>query len=276
MPELPEVETVRRGLAPRLVGRRIVAVDQRAPKLRRPLPARLDARLRGRRVTKLGRRAKYILVHLDDGAVLLIHLGMSGRMMMIDGAAPIPGRHDHVIFHFEGDLHVTFNDVRRFGLIELTSEAELDDHPLLAKLGIDPLDPACDGPALAALYAGRRTAIKAALLDQRLIAGIGNIYACEALYRAHLSPRRHAGTIAGRRAERLSRTIREVLTEALAAGGSSLRDYVQASGELSYFQHRFKVYDRAGEPCPDRACDGTVRRIVQGGRSTFHCPRCQR
>jgi len=276
MPELPEVETVRRGLAPRLTGRRIVAVDQRVAKLRRPLPARLDARLRGRRVTGLGRRAKYILVHLDDGAVLLIHLGMSGRVMIVDGAAPVAGRHDHVIFHFEGDLHVVFNDARRFGAIELTSEAELAAHPLLAKLGLDPLDPACDGPALAALFTGRRTAIKAALLDQRLIAGIGNIYACEALHRAHLSPRRLAGGIAGRRAERLAGTIREVLTEALAAGGSSLRDYVQASGELGYFQHRFKVYDRAGAPCPDRACDGIVRRIVQGGRSTFYCPRCQR
>ncbi len=276
MPELPEVETVCRGLAPHLVGRRFAAVEQRIEKLRIPLPERFAERLIGRRVIEVGRRAKYILVHLDDGAVMLAHLGMTGRMVIYGDSPPAPARHDHVVFRTDAGDTIVFNDARRFGLITLTTAGELDSHPLLADLGVDPLDDALSGATLAPLLKGKKTPIKAALIDQRVIAGIGNIYASEILFRAGLSPRRSAHTVAGGRAERLARAIPAVLHEAIEAGGTSLRDYVQVSGELGYFQHRFAVYDREGERCPGCDCAGGIRRIVQSNRSTFYCPRRQR
>lgn len=276
MPELPEVETVCRGLAPRLVGRAIVRVDQRCDALRIPLPPRFAERVTGRRITAIGRRAKYVLVHLDDGAVMLVHLGMSGRLVLHNASPRASGRHDHVIFHTDDGGHLTFNDSRRFGLITLAAADELERHPLLAGLGPEPLDDGFTGAALAARLAGKRTPIKAALLDQRVVAGLGNIYACESLFHAGLSPRRMASTVRRRRAARLVAAVREVLRAAIEAGGSSLRDYVQASGQMGYFQHRFAVYNRAGEPCPGCDCGGAIRRIVQAGRSTFYCPRRQR
>ncbi len=276
MPELPEVETVCRGLAPHLVGRRFTAIEQRTEKLRIALPERFAERLTGRTVTAVARRAKYILVHLDNGAVMLVHLGMSGRMVIHGDPPPAPARHDHVVFHTDAGDTIIFNDARRFGLITLTTVNELDSHPLLAALGVDPIDEALSGATLAPLLEGKKTPIKAALLDQRVIAGIGNIYASEILFRAGLSPRRSAHTVAGVRAARLARAIPAVLHEAIEAGGASLRDYVQASGELGYFQHRFAVYDREGERCPGCDCAGGIRRIVQSNRSTFYCPRRQR
>ncbi len=276
MPELPEVETVCRGLASRLVGRAIVCVDQRCDALRIPLPPRFAERVTGRRVVAIGRRAKYILVHLDDGAVMLVHLGMSGRLVLHNASPRAPGRHDHVIFHTDDGGHLTFNDTRRFGLITLAAADELERHPLLAGLGPEPLDEGFTGAALAARLAGKRTPIKAALLDQRVVTGLGNIYVCESLFHAGLSPRRMASTVRRRRAARLVAAVREVLCAAIEAGGSSLRDYVQASGQMGYFQHRFAVYNRAGEPCPGCDCGGAIRRIAQAGRSTFYCPRRQR
>lgn len=286
MPELPEVETVCRGLALRLQGRRLLRVDQRRPDLRFPLPENFAARLTGRRIERIARRAKFILVHLDDGTVLVCHLGMSGRMVLSDGlpeGGPEP--HDHVIFHADDGTVLRFNDARRFGLMDLVPELRLATHPLLAGLGPEPLGNGFNGPVLAAALKGRATPIKAALLDQRVVAGLGNIYASESLFWAGLSPRRLARTVQGARAERLAAAIKRVLTEAIAAGGSSLRDYVQATGELGYFQHRWAVYDRAGQRCPTCDCaDGSatraggfgIRRIVQSGRATFYCARRQR
>ncbi len=279
MPELPEVETVCRGLAPALEGRRFLRVEVRRPDLRFPLPPDLSARLEGRRVERIARRAKYILVHLDDGGVLIAHLGMSGRFFIDDKPVP-PGRHDHVIFTVESGPVVRFNDVRRFGMMDLTDRAALDRHRLLAGLGPEPLSNDFNGPVLAAALKGRNTPIKAALLDQKVVAGLGNIYACEALFHAGLSPRRKAATVQRGRAERLAASVRAVLTEAIAAGGSSLRDYVRPSGELGYFQHRWAVYGREGEPCPGCDCAPApgegVRRIPQSGRSTFFCAKRQR
>ena len=276
MPELPEVETVCRGLAPVLEGRVLIRVEQRIDALRRPLPPDFASRIEGRRVNRVGRRGKYILFHLDSGDVVIIHLGMSGRMTIHAGDAPEPARHDHVVFHTDRGHHIVFNDARRFGAMDLAREIALHRHPLLAHLGLEPLGNEFNGETLAALLKGRRTPIKAALLDQRLIAGIGNIYASEILYHARLSPRRMAYTVAGARVERLAAAVGDVLRDAIAAGGSSLRDYVQASGELGYFQHRFAVYGRAGEPCPGCDCGAAIRRIVQAGRSSFYCPRRQR
>ncbi len=272
MPELPEVETIVRGLRPQLEGRRLVRVTARRPDLRIPLPPRFVDRLRGRRVERLHRRAKYILADLDDGAVLIAHLGMSGQWLTRSReAAGAPGAHDHVEFETDDGTLVTYRDPRRFGLMTLARGDELDEHPLLASLGLEPLGNAFSGPALSAALTGRRTPIKAALLDQRTVAGIGNIYACEALFRARISPKRLAASIPGARAERLAAAIRSVLGEAIAAGGSSLRDYVQATGELGYFQHSFQVYGREGERCPGCDCAAAIRRITQSGRSTFYC-----
>jgi formamidopyrimidine-DNA glycosylase len=280
MPELPEVETIRRGLALRLEGRRLARVEQRRPDLRRALPADLPARLMGRRVARLDRRAKYLLVHLEDGPVLLLHLGMSGRIVIGARGDGPPDRHDHVILETDDGASIRFNDSRRFGHLDLIEPDGLDTHPLLRGLGPEPLGNAFSGPVLAAALRGKATPIKAALLDQRVVAGLGNIYASESLFWAGISPRRLARTVQGERAERLAAAIRRVLREAIAAGGSSLRDYVQASGELGYFQHRFAVYDREGRPCPGCDCDvvrtGGIRRIVQAGRSTYYCPRRQR
>jgi len=297
VPELPEVETVRRGLQTAMEGARLEEVALRRPDLRFPFPENFAARLAGRTFTALSRRAKYLLMHLDDGTVLISHLGMSGsfRMEWEDDEAT-PGTfhhdrsknslHDHVLLrlvHPDGRrVDVIYNDPRRFGFMLLTSEAELNDHPLIRHLGVEPTGNTLNGALLSKMLAGRRSPLKAALLDQRLIAGLGNIYVCEALWRAHLSPRRLAGTIAGKqgratiRTERLAAAIRAVIADAIAAGGSSLRDYRQADGSLGFFQHTFNVYDREGHACATPGCDGTVQRIVQGGRSTFFCSTCQK
>ena len=276
MPELPEVETVRRGLEGKLVGAVVARVQRRRPDLRAPLPRDLKRRLEGRRLERIERRGKYLVFHFDARTVLIAHLGMSGRFVLTAAPAPRPAAHDHVIIEWAGGPVLTFNDARRFGLMTLTRADAVAGHALLRRLGPEPLSEDFDGPALGAALRGRRTAIKAALLDQRVVAGVGNIYACEALFRARISPRRRADSVRGLRAARLAAAIRTVLEAAIAAGGSSLRDYVQVTGELGYFQHAFAVYGREGEACPGCGCEGAVRRIVQGGRSTFYCPRVQR
>jgi len=274
MPELPEVETVRRGLALKISGRRIVRVELHRPDLRRPFPPALAARLDGALIGALGRRGKYILIEIDEGGLLLLHLGMSGRVTT--GTAAVPAApHDHVVLTLDDGTVIRFNDARRFGTLDYVRRGEEYRHPLLAGLGPEPLEPGFDGAYLTAKLAGKLTPIKAALLDQRIVAGLGNIYVCEALYRARISPRRLAGSIGHGRAERLAAAIRSVLEEAIAAGGSSLRDYVQADGELGYFQHHWAVYGREGEPCPGCNCTQGVRRIVQSGRSTFFCAKRQ-
>ena len=291
MPELPEVETVRRGLAPVLEGATILEAEIRRPDLRFPFPADFAETLAGARVTGLRRRAKYLLASLDHGQMLVAHLGMSGSFRAEPGPAPAAGptppntkdpRHDHVVLHLAGGGRVVYNDPRRFGFMVLVPEDGWTEHPLFARLGPEPTGNDLNAPALAGRLAGRRAPLKAALLDQSLIAGLGNIYVCEALWRAGLSPRRAASTLVRRsgaptvRLERLVDAVRAVIAQAIEAGGSSLRDHVRADGSLGYFQHRFCVYDREHEPCPRPACRGTIRRIVQSGRSTFYCPACQR
>ncbi len=284
MPELPEVETVCRGLRPKLEGRRLTRVLQRRPDLRFPLPDGFVERLEGRRVSRIDRRAKYILMHLDSGEILLCHLGMSGRMLLMNGETRPLDRHDHVVFFTEDGGEIRFNDARRFGVMDLVAPENLSRHRLLKDLGPEPLSNTFNGPELAARLKGRRSPIKAALLDQKVVAGLGNIYVSEALFFAGISPRRQAYTVQGARAERLAAAVRQVLNAAIAAGGSSLRDYVQADGELGYFQHQWAVYDRAGEPCPGCDCgaatlssgNGGIRRIVQSNRATFYCPSRQR
>lgn len=271
MPELPEVETIRRALDARLPGRRFAAVVQRRPDLRFPLPERLPERLAGRRLLGFRRRAKYLLADLDGGETLLLHLGMSGRLVF---GGPEAGRHEHLTFTFDDGTVLRFVDPRRFGMLGLAPTATLAEHPLLARLGLEPLAPGFDGGALAAALAGRRSALKLALMDQRVVVGVGNIYANEALFRARLSPFRPAGGLRPAEVRRLAAGVRAVLEEAIAAGGSSLRDYVQADGELGFFQDRFLVYDRAGQPCP--RCGGAIARAVQANRATFYCPACQR
>ena len=295
MPELPEVETVMRGLTPAMAGSRIVRVEQRRPDLRFPFPERMPERLAGRRIENLSRRAKYILFHLDGGEILFAHLGMTGRFtvttpvsdaMVADGAFTHPAggdpAHDHVLIHLSNKHTVTYNDARRFGYIDLVPADVMPTHKLFRDLGVEPLSDDLTPAYLAKRAAGRRVDLKAFLMDQHVIAGLGNIYVSEALYRARLKPTRMAHTIADHRgnprpqAVALTASVRGVLADAIAAGGSSLRDYVQASGELGYFQKAHAVYDRPGEPCLTQGCGGTVRRIVQGTRSTFYCPRCQR
>lgn len=283
MPELPEVETVRRGLMPALLGRRLVKAEARRKDLRFPFPPNFSERLTGRTITALSRRAKYLLADLDDGQVLIAHLGMSGSFRVEDA---LPGAfhhersrlaaHDHVVLTTDQDVTITYNDPRRFGFMLLVPRAELDIHPLIKGLGIEPLGNELSGAYLLSVFTKRSAPLKAALLDQKLIAGLGNIYVCEALFRAGLSPRRAARSLGPVRAERLAVAIRAVLEDALAAGGSSLRDHARTNGELGYFQHRFQVYDRAGQPCVRPGCKGTVRRIVQSGRSTFYCAVCQK
>ena len=293
MPELPEVETVRRGLHGAMSGATIARVAVNRPDLRFPFPADFATRLAGRRIERVGRRAKYVLADLDDGQVLAMHLGMTGSFRVeaatiLDLSAgyyherATADRHDHVRFELGTGVTVTYNDPRRFGFMTLLGAGELASHPLFRLIGVEPLSEAFDGAALARLMSGKAAPLKAALLDQRLIAGLGNIYVCEALHRAGLSPRRLAGTLARRdgtptaRAERLAAAIRAVLEEAVAAGGSSLRDYRHTDGTLGTFQHGFRAYDREHAPCPTPRCRGTVQRIVQGGRSTFFCGQCQR
>jgi len=283
MPELPEVETVRRGLVPVMEGAVIAGAEVRRPDLRWPLPERMADRLAGRTVLRLRRRSKYILADLSSGETLIVHLGMSGRIL-VSGA--LQGRfarahaphssHDHVVFNMGNGARVTFNDARRFGAMDLAPTAEVESHWLLRALGPEPLGNGFDEVYLAGRLRGRRTPIKAALLDQRVVAGLGNIYVCEALHRAGINPKRQAGRIGTHRVGALASVIRAVLTEAIDAGGSSLRDYRQADGELGYFQHTFRVYDREGTACRTPDCTGTVRRIVQSGRSSFYCPACQR
>jgi len=275
MPELPEVETVRRGLALKMTGRRITHAELHRQDLRRPFPPMLAKRLAGAAVGKLKRRGKYLLIELDDSGTLLLHLGMSGRITTGDATTP-HARHDHVVLTLDDGTVVRFNDARRFGLIDYIKRGEEAAHPLLADMGPEPLEPGFDGAYLSKALAGKMTPIKAALLDQRVVAGLGNIYVCEALYRAGISPRRLAGTVAGTRADKLATAIKNVLSEAIEAGGSSLRDYVQTDGELGYFQHHWAVYGREGEPCPGCTCAEGVRRIVQSGRSTFFCAKKQR
>jgi formamidopyrimidine-DNA glycosylase len=297
MPELPEVETVRRGLEPVMENATIRNVHLSRPDLRFPFPPRFAGRLKGRRIVGLGRRAKYLIVHLDDGLALIAHMGMSGsfRIETPDGGAQAPGEfhyprskdtaHDHVRFDLERDNgerpSVVFNDPRRFGFMLLAEPGMLAAHPLLATLGAEPTGNALDGKMLSDLFNGRKTPLKAALMDQRIVAGLGNIYVCEALWRARLSPRRISGSIAGKngkstqKADRLADSIRAVIADAIAAGGSSLKDYVRADGSLGYFQHSFDVYGREGEPCHRQGCGGVIGRIVQSGRSTFYCPACQ-
>ena len=288
MPELPEVETVRRGLAPVMEGQRFAKVEVRRGDLRWPLPKGFAQTLHGKTVEGLGRRAKYLLADLSSGDVLLMHLGMSGSFRV--GKDTAPGSyyherskstaHDHVVFHMSNGATVTFNDPRRFGSMKLVSRAKLDNEPLLRALGPEPLGNEFDAAMLAKACAGKKTSLKAALSDQRVVAGLGNIYVCEALFRARLSPKRRASTIADRhgkptdRAEKLVDAIKAVLMDAIKAGGSSLRDHRRADGSLGNFQHNFRVYDREGEPCPD--CKGKIKRIVQVGRSTFYCPSCQK
>jgi formamidopyrimidine-DNA glycosylase len=290
MPELPEVETVRRGLEPVLVGNAFARVEQRRADLRFPLPENFGTRLSGRRIEALDRRAKYLLARLDDGEVLVMHLGMTGRFSIDrangpSGAVPaqrkVP-KHEHIVFHLDDGTLVRYSDTRRFGLMDLIRSERLDMHALFKGLGIEPLSSGLTPDWLAGRLKGKATSIKAALLDQKLIAGLGNIYVCEALHRAGISPIKLAGTLATKsgkptkKTEALVAAIKAVLADAIKAGGSSLRDYKRADGRLGRFQHRFKTYNREGKPCPRTGCGGTVRRIVQGGRSTFYCPTCQR
>jgi formamidopyrimidine-DNA glycosylase len=279
MPELPEVETVARGLARVWEGRRFVSVICRRAGLRRPFPSDFAARLTGRRIEQVGRRAKYLVVRMDQSLVMLGHLGMSGHMVISAGRNSPPGPHDHVEFVTDDGILVTLTDPRRFGLLTLCEDSELASHPLLADIGPEPLALEFDASVLVEALAGRATPIKAALLDQRTIAGLGNIYVCESLFRAGISPLRDAGSLSRAECEALVPAIKDVLTEAVAAGGSSLRDHVRPDGELGYFQHGFKVYGRTGQRCD--GCPGAPRcagilRIVQAGRSTFYCAERQR
>jgi formamidopyrimidine-DNA glycosylase len=289
MPELPEVETVRLGLLPALEGHRFTKVETRRHDLRLPFPRDFAKRLTGRRVVRLKRRAKYLLAELDNGETLVIHLGMSGRFAVYakgqsgqighffyTAVAPGLGKHDHVVMETDAPARLVFTDHRRFGLMTLIDTARLDEDKLFRGLGAEPLSDAFDAATLARALKGKKTPIKSALLDQRVIAGLGNIYVCEALHRAGISPKRQAAKVPKAAIAPLVRAIKAVLAEAIKAGGSSLRDYKKADGELGYFQHHFAVYGREGEACSKKGCTGTIRRIVQSGRSTFYCPKCQK
>jgi len=293
MPELPEVETVRRGLQPVMEGARFTKGEAHRGDLRGPLPKDSVARLEGKRVEGLGRRAKYLLADLSSGDVLVMHLGMSGSFRVARPRGEnMPGgyyhersknaAHDHVVFHMSSGVRIAFNDPRRFGMMKIVPRAGLDQEPLLRALGPEPLGNEFDAGMLARACQGKKASLKAALSDQKIVAGLGNIYVCEALHRALLSPRRRASTIATRaglpneRARALVDAIKAVLEAAIEAGGSSLRDHRRTDGELGDFQHNFRVYDREGKPCPTPGCHGTIRRMVQTGRSTFFCPVCQR
>jgi len=283
MPELPEVETVRRGLAPVMEGAVIARATVNRPDLRSPFPPGMADRLSGRRVVRLGRRSKYLLADLDSGETLIVHLGMSGRMQ-VSGVTlgqfhhdhPAPEKHDHVVFDMADGARITFNDPRRFGAMDLWPSDRIEQHWLIEKIGPEPFSNLFNEAYLAAALKTRKTPIKTALLEQRIVAGLGNIYVCETLHRAGISPRRLACNLSPRRAGALVPIIRDVLSEAIEAGGSSLRDHRQTDGALGYFQHRFRVYDRETEPCVTPDCRGTITRIVQSGRSSFYCAQCQR
>ena len=295
MPELPEVETVRRGLAPVMEGSRIRRAELRRADLRFPFPPAFSQALEGRRIVSLGRRAKYLLIDIEGGDVVIAHLGMSGSFRVEGAVTETPGdfhiprgkdaRHDHVVFHLdtaEGERRVVYNDPRRFGFMDIARREDLSGHAFFRDLGTEPTGNALDADYIAGRFRGRRTPLKAALLDQKNIAGLGNIYVCEALWRAHLSPERLAGTLvtaAGKPKKELvllTEAIRQVIADAIEAGGSTLRDHIRADGSLGYFQHSFSVYDREREPCRTPGCTGTIGRIVQAGRSTFHCAVCQK
>ncbi len=283
MPELPEVETVRRGLSPAMEGVVIAQADVNRPDLRWPFPERMAKRLTGQRVDRLRRRSKYILADLSSGETLLIHLGMSGRMTVSGDPLgqfvhdhPMPEKHDHVVFHMANGARVTFNDPRRFGAMDLLPTATAEQHKLLSVLGPEPLGNDFHEHHLIKAFRGKNTPVKSALLDQGIVAGLGNIYVCEALYRAGVSPRRKAGQISAARVAALVPIIRQVLQDAIDAGGSSLRDFRQADGELGYFQHSFDVYGREGEACRTDGCGALIKRITQSGRSSFYCAQCQR
>lgn len=295
MPELPEVETVKRGLAPAMEGAVIRRLELRRKDLRFPFPDNFAGKLAGRRIEELARRAKYLLIHIEGGLTVIAHLGMSGSYRVeMESETATPGafhherskdeKHDHVIFHLEngGPLKVVYNDPRRFGFMLLAETAALGEHPMLSELGPEPTGNSLDAEYLAAAFGGKAQPLKSALLDQKNIAGLGNIYVCEALYRSRLSPKRHAGTLVTKsgastpRLKLLVEAIREVIAEAILAGGSSLKDHIQADGSLGYFQHNFTVYDREGEPCHTEGCGRPLKRIVQAGRSTFYCSHCQR
>lgn len=275
LPELPEVETVCRGLAKALQNAVILRAQTHRADLRAPLPKNLGQKINGRKILSVTRRAKYILMALDGGLTLLLHLGMSGRMVLSPDNLPLE-KHDHISFAFDNGLYARFNDPRRFGLCDLVRDDKLAEHPLLAKLGIEPLSPAFTAARLGELLAGRKSPIKTTILDQRLVVGVGNIYASESLYRAGISPLRPAGSCSKKEIAALRDAIVSVLNEAIAAGGSSLRDYVQADGELGYFQHNFAVYDHEGQPCPGCTCKAKIQRLTQAGRSTFYCPKRQK
>ncbi len=284
MPELPEVETVRRGLVKRLVGRSIQRVEVRRGNLRFPFPEKMVERMEGRRVERIDRRAKYLLARLDDGNSWLIHLGMSGKFTLFEeGEGPNEvGKHDHFAIWLDDGGQAVYTDHRRFGVMDLVPTAAADEHRLLRRLGAEPLSDDFDGVALCDMLRGKRTPMKSALLDQSLVAGLGNIYVCEILNRAGVSPRRTAATVGGAgpratlRGERIVAATKQVLEEAIEAGGSTISDFVNVDGDLGYFSHSFRVYGREGEPCLRQGCEGVVARMVQSGRSTFFCPRCQR
>ncbi len=275
MPELPEVETVCRGLMPVMQGQIIASADLRRPDLRWPFPTEMSRRLTGKRVQILRRRSKYILADLNSGETLIIHLGMSGRMLISQLPHPDIQKHDHVVLDMENGARITFNDTRRFGSMDLVATRQADSHRLLANLGPEPLGNEFDGTYLAAKLKNRKMPIKSALLDQVIIAGLGNIYVCEVLHRTGISPQTLAGKLSTLRVHSLVPAIRDVLHEAIQAGGSSLRDHRQTGGELGYFQHSFQVYDRKDQRCPKPGCNGTIKRIVQSGRSSFYCAECQ-
>lgn len=283
MPELPEVETVRRGLQPAMEGEIIAKASVNRPDLRWPFPENMADRLTGKRINALRRRSKYILADLDSGETLLIHLGMSGRMT-VSGVTigefhhphPVPAKHDHVVFDMANGARVTFNDARRFGAMDLMETAKADDHWLLRDIGPEPFSNSFNEHYLTEQLRGKNSPIKTTLLDQGIVAGLGNIYVCEVLYRAGINPKRKAGQISAARIASLVPIIREVLSEAIEAGGSSLKDHRQADGELGYFQHTFRVYDQEGNPCKTEGCPSVIHQFVQSGRSTFYCPQCQR
>ena len=277
MPELPEVETVKRGLAPHLEGQRIKSVDLRRKDLRFPFPLGFAKKLEGARVSHLDRRAKYMLWHLENGTVVIVHLGMSGKFTILERGDKTPddGKHDHVVVTTDKGTRLVYTDHRRFGFMDLCKESKLESHGPFAEMGPEPLGNSFNAPDLSSRLQGKKAPIKSALLDQRVVAGLGNIYVCEALWRSRISPRRLGASVVGKRAERLVPAIKDIIAEAIEAGGSTLRDFAHTDGELGYFQHRFDVYDREGEPCP-RKDGGQIHRIVQSGRSTFYCPICQR
>lgn len=283
MPELPEVETVRRGLAPSMQGQVITHAQVNRKDLRWPFPERMAERLTGAKVTGLRRRSKYILIDLDTTETLIVHLGMSGRMTVSGDPLgqfvsnhPAKDKHDHVVFDMSSGARVTFNDARRFGAMDLAETSTLEDHWLIQKLGPEPLGNEFDGPYLVSQLERRKSPIKTALLDQRIVSGLGNIYVCEVLFRAGINPKRLSNALSEPEVLTLIPIIRDVLNEAIEAGGSSLKDYRQADGELGYFQHAFAVYDREDQSCTKQDCDGTISRFAQSGRSTFYCPQCQR